>query len=70
MLKGSDKYETAENYSLAGVLIGTLILSSGIGIAAVNNEGVSAILAMLGSLIAFLCTVILIFVWIVKDFSR
>jgi hypothetical protein len=70
MLKGSDKYESMENYALAGVLIGALVLSSGIGLTVLNSKGISAILAMMGSLIAFLSTVILIFVWIVKDFVK
>ena len=70
MLKGSDKYETVENCSLFGVLMGSLILSAGIGLAALNTQGISAILAMIGSLIAFLSTVFLIIVWIVKDFAK
>jgi hypothetical protein len=70
MLKGSDKYETAENCALSGVLIGALLLSSGIGLTALNAKGVPTILAMIGSLIAFLSTVILIFVWISKDFVK
>jgi hypothetical protein len=70
MLKGSDKYETAENYALTSALIGGLILSSGIASSALNPKGISAILAMMGTLIAFLSTVILIIVWIVKDFTK
>jgi len=70
MLKGSNKYETAENYAFAGVLVGALFLSSGIGLSAVSTKGMPAILAMLGSLIAFLSTVILIFVWIIRDFAK
>jgi hypothetical protein len=70
MLKGSDKYETAENYALAGVLLGALLLSSGIGLTALNTKGLPVILAMMGSLIAFLSTVIVIVVWIVKDFAK
>lgn len=70
MLKGSDKYETAENSALASALIGGLILSSGIVASALNPKGISAILAMMGTLIAFLSTVILIIVWVVKDFAK
>jgi hypothetical protein len=70
MLKGSDKYETTENCALAGVLVGALVLSSGIGLSALNTKGIPAILAMMGSLIAFLSTVILIVVWVVKDFAK
>ena len=70
MLKGSDKFETAENYSLGGVLFGALMFTSGVGLTALNTKGISTILAMFGSLIAFLSTVILIIVWIVKDFAK
>ena len=70
MLKGSDKYETMENCALAGVLAGALILSFGIGLTSLSEKGLPAILAMMGSLIAFLSTVILIVVWIVKDFTK
>jgi len=70
MLKGSSKYETVENCALAGVLAGALVLSSGIGLSALYTKGIPAILAMMGSLIAFLSTVILIIVWIVKDFAK
>lgn len=70
MLKGSDKYESMENCALSGVLVGALVLSSGIGLSALNTKGITAILAMMGSLIAFLSTVILIVVWVVKDFAK
>jgi len=69
MLKGSNRYETAENYSLAGVLFGALILSAGIGLTIFSESGLPAVLAMIGSLIAFLSTVFLIIVWVVKDFK-
>jgi hypothetical protein len=70
MLKGSDKYETVENYSLLGVIIGAVLLSSGIVLTTLSSQGISAILAMMGSLIAFLSTVILIFAWIWKSFAK
>ncbi len=68
-LKGKDKYETVENYSIAAILIGGLILSSGIALTAITTKGIPAILAMLGSLISFLATVVLVFSWLVKEFK-
>lgn len=68
-LKGKDKFETAENYSILSILIGALILSLGIGLTIITPKGLPAILAMLGSLIAFVSTVALILVWLVKEFS-
>jgi hypothetical protein len=66
-LKGKDKYETAENYSILFILVGAAVLSLGIGLSALSPKGISAILAMLGSLVAFLSTVVLIFVWLAKE---
>jgi hypothetical protein len=68
-LKGKDRFETAENYSILSILIGALILSLGIGLTIITPKGFPAILAMLGSLIAFVSTVALILVWLVKEFS-
>lgn len=68
-LKGKDRFETAENYSILSILIGALILSLGIGLTIITPKGLPAILAMLGSLIAFVSTVVLILVWLVKEFS-
>ena len=66
-LKGKDKYETAENYSILFIVIGAIILSSGMGLTALNPKGIYTILAMLGSFIAFLSTIALIFVWLAKE---
>lgn len=69
-LKGKDKFETLENYSIAFILLGGLILSSGMGLVSVlSTKGIPAILAMLGSLIAFLATVVLIIIWLIKEFK-
>jgi hypothetical protein len=69
MLKGSSKYETAENWAIAFIVLGAVMLSAGIGISIVNPKGIAAILAMLGSFISFIATVVLIFVWLAKEFS-
>jgi hypothetical protein len=68
-LKGKNKYETAENLSILFIIIGAAILGSGTIISGFNQFGISAILAMLGTLIAFLSTVALVFIWLVKEFS-
>jgi hypothetical protein len=70
MLKGSDKYETAENLSLLGVLIGALLLSAGIGLTVISSKGFPVVITMMGSLIAFLSTIILIFMWVIRDFTK
>ena len=69
-LKGKDKLETLENYSILFILFGGVILSAGMGLTAFfTTKGISAILAMLGSLIAFLATTALIFIWLIKEFK-
>jgi len=69
MLKGKDKYETLENYSISFICMGAIIFSSGIGLSAVSPKGFSPILAMLGAFVAFLAIVFLIFIWLVKEFK-
>lgn len=67
MLRSESKYEKAEGYCILFLLVGAFTLSSGIGLTIFNPKGVSAILAMLGSLISFLATVGLIFTWLFKE---
>lgn len=67
MLKGKDKFETLENFSILFICLGALMLSSGIGLTILSPKGISAILAMLGAFIAFISVVALIFIWLAKD---
>lgn len=67
-LKGKDKLETAENYSILLIFIGAILLSFGIGINIISTKGFSAILTMLGAVISFLSTVSLILVWLLREF--
>ena len=69
-LKGKDRIETAENYSILFIFIGAIILSFGIGMNVISTKGFSAILAMLGAVISFLSTVVLVVVWVIKEFSE
>ena len=67
MLKAKSKFEKAEGYCILSLIVGSLMLSSGIGLSIITPKGIPAILAMLGSLIAFLSTVGLIFTWLLKE---
>lgn len=69
MLKGKNKYETLENYSILFIVIGVVILSIGIASSAISAKGLPAILAMLGALITFLSIVTLVFVWLLREFK-
>jgi len=66
-LKGKDRYETAENYSIAGLVTGVVMLSLGLGLNIVSTKGLPTILAMMGALVSFSFTVILILVWLLKE---
>ncbi len=67
MLKTGNKYERTESYCILFLLTGSIMLSAGIGLTIISTKGIPAILAMLGSLIAFLSTVALIFTWLVQE---
>jgi hypothetical protein len=67
MLKSGNKFERAEHYCIIVLLVGAIMLSTGIGLTAIEPKGISAIIAMLGSLIAFLATVALIFTWLTQE---
>ena len=68
-LKGKNKNETVENFSILFIAIGSVVLSAGMVISGFNTVGLGPILAMMGTLIAFLATVALVFSWLVKEFS-
>ena len=68
-LKGSNIYETLENYSILLIFLGAIILSVGIGLTVFSTKGIPVILAMLGSFISFVAVIALVFVWLAKDFK-
>lgn len=67
-LKTKDKYETLENYSLLIIFASGVIMSLGIALTTISTTGLPAIMSMLGGLTAFLGTVLLIFIWLIKEF--
>ena len=68
MLRGKDKYETFENVCIGFIIVGGILLSSGMGLTIISPKGASAIIAMFGSFLIFLFTLFLILVWLVKEF--
>lgn len=66
-LKGKDRYETAENYSIAGVLAGAALFAAGIGLTIISPAGIPTMIAMLGAIAAFVSAVAMVFVWLAKD---
>ncbi len=69
-LKGKDRFETVENYSIALIFLGVVMLSVGIGLNIISTTGFTVVLAMFGALISFIFTVVLIFMWLVKEFKE
>ena len=66
-LKSKNKLERMEGFCILSIFIGAFTLSLGIGLSILNPKGISAILAMLGSVLAFLSTLALIIVWLIKE---
>jgi hypothetical protein len=69
-LKGKDKFETMENCSIVGIVVGVIILSSGFFVSIINPKGLAAILLMFGSFLSFISTVALVLTWLVKEFFQ
>ena len=67
-LKGKDKAETMENYSILFIIIGALVLSFGIGLS-VLTERISVVFAVFGAWTVFISTVALIVIWMKKEFG-
>ena len=65
--RGKDRFETAENYSMAGIVAGAVVFSLGIGLSMFSPAGAAAILAMLGAIVSFVSSVALVFSWLAKD---
>jgi predicted lipid-binding transport protein (Tim44 family) len=68
-LKSKDKAERVEGFCILFLFIGSLILSLGIGLSILNPKGISAIVAMVGALLAFISTIALVFVWFIREFK-
>lgn len=66
-LKGKDKYETFENYSILFIALGAVMISVGIGLTVITTKGFPVILTMLGSFIAFISTIALVVTWLVRE---
>jgi len=67
MFRGKTRYERIEGCCILLLIVGVIMFSAGIGLTIISPKGIPAILAMLGSLISFLATVALIFVWLFKE---
>jgi hypothetical protein len=64
--RGRNKYETVENYSILGAVFGALAFAGGIGLTALTTKGISVVIIMMGALISFLSSLVLVFSWLLK----
>lgn len=64
---GKNKIETFENISIISIFLGCAILSIGIASTIITPKGFTVVLAMIGALISFLSTLILIVIWLIKE---
>lgn len=67
MLKGEDRYDTLERWSIFFIVIGAAIFSLGMTLTVVSTRGISAIMTMFGASLSFSATAALIFIWLVKE---
>lgn len=66
-LRGGNKYETLENYSIGGVIFGALLMTIGIGLTTLNTKGLSTIVAMMGTFFSFISSIMLVLTWLLKE---
>jgi uncharacterized membrane protein len=66
-MKGKDSLETAENFSILFILIGAVVLSVGIGLS-IMSQRISFVFSVVGAWTALIFTVVLIFVWVAREF--
>ncbi|MBI4894330.1 MAG: hypothetical protein HY833_01190 [Candidatus Aenigmarchaeota archaeon] len=65
-LHGHGRHEAIERYIILGIIMGVVLAGIGTAATVLDTKGVPAILAMVGSFITFIFTVILVFYWLVR----
>ncbi len=66
MIHGHGKHEAVERYIIIGLMLGVLIAGIGIGTSPLSETGAPAAMAMVGSFITFVFSVILVFYWVFR----
>jgi purine-cytosine permease-like protein len=65
-LHGHGKPEAVERYIILGVAFGALLAGIGTAATVFSTQGIPAALALVGSFITFVFTVILVFYWLFR----
>lgn len=66
MLHGHSVYDKIERYIILGLVIGVLLAGAGIASTILVTKGAPTALALVGSFITFVFTVILVFFWVFR----
>lgn len=66
IMHGHGRQEAVERYVILGIIAGVVLAGAGTMMTALGTKGLSAALAMVGSFITFVFTVILVFYWLVR----
>lgn len=66
LLHGHGKRETVERYIILGLLAGVLLAGVGITSTVLGTKGVTTAIALAGSFITFVFTVILVLFWLFR----
>ena len=67
MLKGKDRIDTIERWTIFIIFVGLVLFSVGTFIAIFQQQGISVVIALLGSFIILIFTILLILIWLLKD---
>jgi len=52
---------------MVGIIVGAFVFAGGVGLTALSPKGISAILSMMGAVVAFCASVVLVFVWVIRE---
>jgi hypothetical protein len=66
-IRGNDQISTFENVCMVVIVVGSIVLSVGIGMTAISPRGIPAALSMSGAVITFMGTALLILTWVVGE---
>ena len=66
MLHGNSKHEAIERYIILGIIVGVILVGIGTAATIFQTKGATTAIALVGSFITFVLTVVLVFYWLVR----
>lgn len=67
MLKGKDRIDTIERWTIFTIFAGLVLFALGTFGAIWIPQGFTVVIALLGSFIIFIFTIVLILIWLLRD---